>query len=426
MCDSSIANGSYIQPSIIQTDSVVTLAGSPQLDAFGRLRVSNPFTLFDSQQRFDLDASFRSNVASGGSVTFIQTQSSANLTVTNTTGSFSARETGYTFRYQPGKSLLTMMTFTMAPASPGNTRQRVGYFGEENGFYVELANGVELVQRSNVTGTVSFSNVAQVNWNGDKLFGNGPSGQILDITKSQILWIDMEWLGVGSVRTGFIIDGIFITCHTFHHANLIKGAYITTACLPVRYEIQTLNGAAPATSNLTQICSTVMSEGGSNAPLSLYSNLCTFSATVGAATWVPVMSLQLAPGRLDSVCAVRQMEAVITTVGDTVQWALWSNVTAANLTGENFRAAPPSTSILVDKSATAFSVTTCQQIASGMITQGAASSSSITVFELGQYFSQIGRDSFTQTSDIFTLAFFNNTSQGVVDAQVLLSWQELL
>ena len=407
-------------------NSDVTLKATPQLDAFGRLRVSNPFTLFDSQQRFGLDASFRSNVASGGSVTFIPTQSSANLTVTNTVGSFAARESAYTFRYQPGKSLLTMMTFTMAPASPGNTRQRVGYFGQDNGFYVELANGLELVQRSNVTGTVALSNVAQVNWNGDTLLGSGPSGLTLDITKSQILWIDMEWLGVGSVRMGFVINGIFILCHTFHHANLIPTAYITTACLPVRYEIQTLNGAAPATSNLTQICSTVMSEGGSNTPLTLYSNLATFSATVGAATWVPVISIQLAPSRLDSVCAVKQVEIVITTSGDTVQWALWSNVTAANLTSENFLAAPPSTSILVDKSATAFSATTCRQIASGIATQGAASSSSVTVFELGQYFSQIGRDSFTQTSDIFTLAFFNNTSQGPVDAQVLLSWQELL
>jgi hypothetical protein len=101
-------------------------------------------------------------------------------------------------------------------------------------------------------------------------------------------------------------------------------------------------------------------------------------------------------------------------------------VSAANLTGENFLAAPPSTSILVDKSSTAISVTTCQQVASGMVSSGAASSSSITVFELGQYFSQIGRTSFTQKSDIMTLAFFNNTSQGTVDAQVLLSWQELL
>ena len=424
MCD-SIANGSFITSAIIQTDSVVTLAGSPQLDAFGRLRVSNPFTLFDSQQRFGLDASFRSNVASGGSVTFIPTQSSANLTVTNTTGSFAARETAYTFKYQPGKSLLTMMTFTMAPASPGNTRQRVGYFGTDNGFYVELANGLELVQRSNVTGTIAFSNVAQINWNGDKLLGSGPSGLTLDITKSQILWIDMEWLGVGSVRMGFIINGIFITCHTFHHANLIPTAYITTACLPVRYEIQALNGAAPATSNLTQICSTVMSEGGATTPLTLYSNLCTFSATVGAGTWVPVISIKLASGRLDSVCAIKQIEVVITSTDDIVQWALWSNVTAANLTGENFLAAPPSTSILVDKSATAFSATTCQQVASGLVT-AVGRNSGLAVFELGQYFSQIGRNSFTQTSDIFTLAFFNNTSQGAVDAQVLLSWQELL
>jgi hypothetical protein len=408
---------------IINSD--VTLKATPQLDAFGRLRVSNPFTLFDSQQRFGLDTSFRSNVASGGSVTFIPTQSSANLTVTNTVGSFAARESAYTFRYQPGKSLLAMMTFTMAPASPGNTRQRVGYFGTDNGFYVELANGLELVQRSNVTGTVTLSNVAQVNWNGDKLLGTGPSGLTLDITKSQILWIDMEWLGVGSVRMGFIINGLFILCHTFNHANLVTGAYITTACLPVRYEIQTLNGAAPVTSNLTQICSTVMSEGGSNAPLTLYSNLATFSATVGAGTWVPVISVKLAADRLDSVCAIKQVEVVIKSTDDIVQWALWSNVTAANLTGENFLAAPPSTSILVDKSATAFSATTCQQVASGLVTaQG--KNSGLAVFELGQYFSQIGRNSFTQTSDIFTLAFFNNTSQATVDADALLSWQELL
>jgi len=406
-------------------NSDVTLAPTPQLDAFGRLRVSNPFTLFDSQQRFGLDASFRSNVASGGSVTFIPTQSSANLTVTNTTGSFAARESAYTFRYQPGKSLLTMMTFTMAPASPGNTRQRVGYFGTDNGFYVELANGPELVQRSNVSGIVTLSNVAQVNWNGDKLLGSGPSGLTLNITKSQILWIDMEWLGVGSVRMGFIINGLFILCHTFNHANLVTGAYITTACLPVRYEIQTLNGAAPVTSNLTQICSTVMSEGGSNAPLTLYSNLATFSATVGAGTWVPVISVKLAADRLDSVCAIKQVEVVIKSTDDIVQWALWSNVTAANLTGENFHAAPPSTSILVDKSATVFSATTCQQVASGLVaTQG--KTSGLAVLELGQYFSQIGRNSFTQTSDIFTLAFFNNTSQATVDADVLLSWQELL
>ncbi len=418
-------SGVYIRM-VYLFNSDVTLKTTPQLDSFGRLRVSQPFTLFDSQQRFGLDTSFVSNMASGGSVTFVPTQSSANLTATNTVGSFAARESAYTFKYQPGKSLLSMMSLVMAPVSPGNIRQRVGYFGTDNGYYIELTNGIELVERSNVTGTVVVSKVAQTNWNGDNLLGSGASGLTLDISKSQILWIDMEWLGVGTVRMGFVIDGVFITAHSFHHANINKSAYITTACLPIRYEIQTLNAAAPATSNLTQICSTVISEGGSTSPLSLYSNLTTFSATVGAATWVPVMSLQLAPGRLDAVCAVRQIEAVVTSAGDVVQWALWSNVTAANLTGENFLAAPPSTSVLVDKSATAFSATTCKQVASGMLSAGAASASSVTVFELGQYFSQLGRNSFTGTSEIFTLAFYNNVTQGTVDAQVLLSWQELL
>lgn len=407
-------------------NSDVTLAYTPQLDAFARLRVSQPFTLFDSQQRFGLDLAFISNVATGGSISFIENQSSANLTVVNTVGSFAARETAYVFKYQPGKSQLILTSFTLNPSSPGNTRQRTGYFDVQNGFYVEMNNGIEMVQRSNVTGTVVNSNVAQASWNGDNLLGSGPSGLTLDPTKSQILWIDMEWLGAGSVRMGFIINGVMITCHTFYHANFITTAYTTTACLPIRCEIQSLTGSGPATSNLTQICSTVISEGGSTSPLSLFSNLASFSATVGASTWVPVVSLSLAPSRLDSVCAVRQIEAVLTSTGDVVQWALWSNVTAGNLTGENFHPSPPSSSVLVDKSATAFDPTTCRQVASGMLSAGAASASSIVVFELGQYFSQIGRNSFTLTSDIFTLAFFANTSQGSVAAEVLVSWQELL
>ena len=116
----------------------VSLAPTTQLDAFSRLRVSTPETLFDSQQRFALDRSFVSNTALGGTVSFIPTQSSANLTVVNTLNSNSARETRYVFKYQPGKSQLAMMTFVMAPQSSGNLRQRVGYFGTDNGYYVEL------------------------------------------------------------------------------------------------------------------------------------------------------------------------------------------------------------------------------------------------------------------------------------------------
>ena len=136
-----------------------------QTDAFGRLRVSNPFTLFDSQQRFSLDQNFASNTASGGTVTYISTQSSANLAVTNTSGSYAARESKYVFPYQPGKSLLTMTTFVMAPMNDSNLCQRVGYFGADNGIFLELKDQLYIVKRSNISGTVTDTAVAQASWN---------------------------------------------------------------------------------------------------------------------------------------------------------------------------------------------------------------------------------------------------------------------
>jgi len=97
----------------------------------------------------------------------------------------------------------------------------------------------------------------------------------IDLTKSQIFWTDIEWLGVGSVRTGFILDGRYIICHIFNHANFLKYPYMTSAIGPVRYEITNTTGTAPA-SNLMQICSTVISEGGYDQQFSLHSNIALF------------------------------------------------------------------------------------------------------------------------------------------------------
>jgi hypothetical protein len=406
-------------------NSDVTLKATNQLDAFGRLRVSQPVTLFDSQQRFGLDEAFVSNTATSGSITYIPTQSSCNLTVVNSTGSFAARESGYIFQYQPGKSLLSLMTFVMAPQSSGNLRQRVGYFGQDNGFYLELSNALYIVQRSNSTGTVANTLVANTAWNGDRLDGTGASGFNLDITKAQIFWADIEWLGVGDVRCGFVLDGKFVTAHTFKHANISTSAYMTTACLPIRYEIQSLGTGGPATANLTQICSTVISEGGQNQPLRLFSNLHTFSSTVGANTWVPIMSIQLAPGKLEALVQIKQIELTLSST-DTVQWALWSNVTAANLTGESFSLGAPSTTVQVDRAATAIDVTYGRQIASGIVSNSVINTPIGGVGELGAYFTQISRNSFTQTSDIFSLCLFSDVNAATVAGIALMSWQEIL
>jgi hypothetical protein len=124
---------------------------------------------------------------------------------------------------------LILNTFVFNEAKTG-LRQRVGYFGANNGIFLEQdGTTVNLVKRSYISGSVVDTKVAQASWNGDKLNGTGDSGLTLDLTKSQIFWIDVEWLGVGSVRCGFIINGEYYVAHTFHHANVLDSVYMTTA-----------------------------------------------------------------------------------------------------------------------------------------------------------------------------------------------------
>ena len=231
------------------------------LDAFGRLRASTPLTLFDSSHRYRDNGLWNTDTATGGTTAFNANEGLVELSVTTTSGSRVYRETSKVFSYQPGKGLLVMSTFVMSPAKTG-LRQRIGYFGTQNGLYIELdGSTLSFVERSLVTGSVTETRVNQANWNIDKLAGTGPSGLTLDITKAQILWMDIEWLGLGTVRMGFVIDGKFIHCHSFNHANLITSTYITTASLPLPYEIEN-TGTTSTASTLKQVCSTVISEGG--------------------------------------------------------------------------------------------------------------------------------------------------------------------
>lgn len=239
-----------------------TQFGGSTVDAFGRLRVTSPYTIFDSQSRFAADPAYSYVTDTGGTTSYNTNKSSVDLAVTTTSGSTALAQTFRVFPYQPGKGLLTLQTFTMAAAKT-NLTQRVGYYSAYNGVYLEQGpNGVTFVIRTYTSGSVDSTRyVAQANWNGDKLNGTGPSGVTIDLTKTQILWFDFEWLGVGNVRCGFVINGQFIICHTFQNANFGTNVYMQTAILPLRYEI-TNTGTTASASTLQMICSSVQSEGG--------------------------------------------------------------------------------------------------------------------------------------------------------------------
>ena len=232
------------------------------VDAFGRARMSQPYTLFDSQNRYAADNQFDTSTATGGSTTYQANESTVDLNVTASSGSQVVRQTYRNFPYQPGKSLLVLTTFVMNAAKTG-LRQRVGYFNTQNGiFFQQNDSTLSFVLRTYTSGIASDARtVNQADWNGDKLDGTGDSGFTLDPSKSQIFFIDVEWLGVGSVRCGFIINGQYVIAHTFNNANDLAKVYMTTAILPVRYEITNTAGTA-SSSTMKQVCSTVISEGG--------------------------------------------------------------------------------------------------------------------------------------------------------------------
>lgn len=390
---------------------------SASIDAFGRMRVSSPYTLFDGGLRYR-DNAFKWDQVDTGSAssTFLPNESSILMT---TTGAGSAvRQSKQVFSYQPGKSLLTMLTFVMNTPTVG-VIQRAGYFGEQNGVYFEVdGTDINLVIRKYTTGSVDSTSekIPRSIWNGDRLDGQGGqhniSGVELDITKAQIFWSDIEWLGVGSVRCGFVVNGQFIVSHIFHHANILDRVYMTTASLPMRYEL--ISTGPPA--SMRAICSTVISEGG-------YANRSQTRAVGTALTgknlsdtlYRPLVCLRMKSANIDSI--------VIPTAFDVygLQQAafVYRVILNPTLTDANWTSVSTDSSVEYDIAATALSGGTVvsQGIFVGANKGGAAQ---VTNNEV-DFSQQLGR-TIAGVSDIWCLAAIATTNND--DAVGVVNWQE--
>jgi hypothetical protein len=305
-----------------------------------------------------------------------------------------------------------MGTFVMA-AAQANLRQRVGYFNTDNGVFLQqTGTTVSFVLRTNTSGTPSDARtVDQADWNGDKLDGTGNSGYTLDLTKSQILFMDFEWLGVGSVRCGFIIDGKYIICHTFNNANDINKVYMTTAILPVRYEIEALNTLSVG-ATLKQICSTVISEAGYQQTHAMqYARRATALTNIST-TFLPMVSIRLASDSLGAVVLAQAIQ-VLPTASQDYEVALFRNPT---LTGASWDTTT-FTHVDFDTAATAMSGGT-------MVLQNFVTASNqartVSITPAGYNFDlQLGV-SLAGVSDVYTLgirtiAGSNGAAVGVID-----------
>jgi len=245
-----------------QSNIPIYIGDSPSRDSFGRLRVSEPTGIFDSQFTYDLQPLLYEQIVlnTGATISHDSVNRNALISFAATpTGGKSIMQSFQYHRYQPGKSQKIEISFNFI-SQIANCLKFVGYSDGING--VEFQNNGTTNQIVIYSGSTNGNQlVTQANWNLDKLDGTGSSGFLLDITKAHILIIDMQALYTGRVRVGFDCNGAIVYCHQFIHSNSTIHPYIQNASLPIRAGM-TNTGTVTTTMKFT--CCTVISEGGTD------------------------------------------------------------------------------------------------------------------------------------------------------------------
>jgi hypothetical protein len=247
---------------IAQPLDVTSIPIFGQRDAFGREKVAIPHTLGDYTHIYGINPDFFDITSGGGSIQYLQHQAASELKIDDGLSGEAIHQTKRYHHYMPGKSQFILSSFVFGESNSG-TSKSTGYFDNRNGifFHQNEQGDLSFILRSYTTGTAEERIIERANWNGDKADGSGKTGFNLDITKTQLLFIDFQWLGVGKVNCGFINKNDYILCHTFYNSNILDKVFMSSGNLPLRCQIARDQALAGGVS-MTQICSTVISEGG--------------------------------------------------------------------------------------------------------------------------------------------------------------------
>lgn len=243
--------------------NAVTIADGSNIDAFSRLRTSDPSNLFNEQSQYNL-GTIQMEPGNTGTGVLPAHQAATRMTkLSATAGSGTSFLKSFMYTpYQPARSQLIAMTAVIGAPVAGAVVD-LGYFDVDNGviFRQNGTTNLQFILRTSTSGAPSDANaVAQSSWNVDKLDGTGPSGITLDITKAFILVIDLQFLGMGRVRVGFDINGKIYYAHQFLNANNLAVPYMQTATLPVGMLLTAT--ATGSTKDAFFKCVSVSSEGG--------------------------------------------------------------------------------------------------------------------------------------------------------------------
>lgn len=240
--------------------------GAPTFDAFGKMQVSQQVVVAEYTHRYKLNLnSMSQNLVGSGAITHLPDSGGLLFTVGSDAGAIAELVSHQYHPYRLGTSRLCEFTMQCGDAGKNGLVRIWGYGDDDDGIFFMQYNGIWYVRiKSTVTGVPTDQMIPQTEWNADRLDGTGgifnPSGESFDLTKNNITWMDLQWLGAGTVRFGAIINGNRIICHEWHHSNMYPGPYIRTGSLPVYFELKNQTATASA-SEMKVWCAAVKNEG---------------------------------------------------------------------------------------------------------------------------------------------------------------------
>ena len=256
-------------------------------------RTVSPRTLFDSKQLYNNQSLGWVSSSISASFTYSQNRASTILAVSGTSGSSAVMQSKQRVVYQPGKHTQVLISF-VGNETPAGVVKRIGLYDGANGiFFEDSGSSLSLNISSKVTGTPVITRVSQSAWNLNKFDGTGVPPIVLDPTKAQIFASEFQWLGVGQVYVGFVIDNVLLIGHEFSFTNSNTSVFMSTPNLPIRHEMFSLGSAN--TGSLEQICSSVASEGGESSTGFIHSVNRGITVQSVSNTLISLLSIRMAP-----------------------------------------------------------------------------------------------------------------------------------
>jgi len=383
-----------------------------QIDAFGRQRVSEPYTLADYSHVYGEETELLIKTSGTNStVTFDINKAKAILTVGAGANDFTIHQSRMYHHYMPGKSQLTFQSFNFTGYRNG-TNKRIGLFDDNNGiFFMQSGDGtLGIVLRDNVSGYINNNIIWQNNWNVDTCKGTGISQFNLDTTKTQLFTADFQWLGVGRVRAGFVHNGNSVIAHEFYNSNYKPSVYWSNPNLPVRCEIRNYS-AAVGTDSMDQICATVMSEGGYNEAGVDFSASTTSPISIDNTTKKPLIAIRLKTGYYGKPnrSIVRLGQSSIFSATKPVAFEFWRLTGNANIIGGSWVSANNESVVEYNTTATSITTTSGLMLNMGYVSAGGPAGNSAGASNNFQSISSAKRGYISQNidsteSNIFAIA----------------------